>query len=113
MNINKGLHVGSCLFRLTRSWWQSDRIRVATSEGRILRLATGSFLCVRDRRAEVVGRTVGQGANQSWVVYELEFADSNATLTVGLDHTSDQNTFEYADGDAVSELCESEITVFV
>ena len=57
-------------WRLLRSWWQVDRIRVPPSEGIFLRLRCGALLRVQQQWFEVVRRTVATGGEGSWVEYE-------------------------------------------
>ena len=112
IRFTRGLQCGQYVFRLTQSWWQTDRIRAASSEGRLLRLHPGAFVCVNDRRAEIVGRTVGQAANEAWVLYDLKLENAPATLTVRLDRNSQKTGIEWSEDGETTELFESEITVF-
>jgi hypothetical protein len=41
--------------RLVQTWWQSDRVRGMSSEGRILRLRPSALIIYEGRQIEVVG----------------------------------------------------------
>ena len=113
--IRKLRRYGSSLFQLVRSWWQVDRIRVGSSEGRLLRLTCGTFLCINDRRGEVTSRRVIQNADSPTVIYDLQFdvaVDRDSTLTVRCDHMSLQTIIVLREHGAVVDVYESEITVF-
>jgi hypothetical protein len=79
------------LARLVESWWKIDRIRASPREGRILRLQPPCVVVVENRPAEVLARTLGQGASPTatatamelmHVVYDCRSARGACRLTV-------------------------------
>lgn len=69
-------------FRLLRSWWQADRVRVSPLEGRLLRMQPPCIVRVLGRYAQVRGRRTGQTPRGPYVCYDCELDDGHAQLWV-------------------------------
>jgi hypothetical protein len=99
-------------WKLTRSWWNVDRIRVSPREGRLLRLQPPCYLLIDGRPAEVLARTLAQGDSGWTVSYECRTADGDGNLTVRMIGDSTSDVVWTTDG--VERLIASdEIEVFV
>lgn len=59
------------LTQLIRIWWTKDRIRVARSEGKLLRIQVGDRLLIEDKVLKVVARHDSDSAEGAHVVYSL------------------------------------------
>jgi hypothetical protein len=68
--------------RLLRWWWESDRIRAAPSEGRLLRLVPPCLLRVRGEPAWVKERRVLHTATGPCVVYRCAGGAGDFELAV-------------------------------
>ena len=58
---NAAVQSALTLFRLIRSWYGVDRIRISPSAGRLLRIRTGDRVLIRDTYYSVMSRTVTTG----------------------------------------------------
>ena len=58
------------LFKLFRSWWQVDRVRISPTEGRLLRLIPPCIICVNGRPVEVLRRSVSRKTAEVIVQYD-------------------------------------------
>lgn len=69
-------------FRLLRSWWQVDRVRVSPREGRLLRLSPPCIVRIMGRYAQVHHRRMGETHTGPYVCYECTVDDEPAQLWV-------------------------------
>ena len=70
------------VFRLLRSWWQADRVRISPSEGRLLSLPVPCILRIGGRYVQVRRRCTGMNADGPYVLYECIADTQPAQLIV-------------------------------
>ncbi len=97
---------------LLRAWWRVDRIRVAPSGGRLLRLQPPCFITIDDEAFEVSRRLVGQDAGGPFVVYECHATTGSAQLIVRLIAESHQTSIRWIGPDGEQQLDERNVSVF-
>ena len=100
------------VFRLTRSWWKTDRIRVSPNEGALLTLEADAIVLINDRVVQVTGRTVNRFFNDVRIIYDCKVDSQTAVLTVHLRDGERRPQVNWTIGDVRQELLEQEVSVF-
>jgi hypothetical protein len=96
--------------RLVNSWWQSDRIRVSPSAGRLLRLRPPCCLHVYGQYAEIVERAEPNGTLA--VVYGCRTRAGSGTLMVRLDSATANAVVEWHQDGRTVRLLAEDVEVF-
>ena len=100
------------LLDLLRAWWRVDRIRVAPSDGRLLRLRPNGFVTIGGGTFEIARRVVGQDAGGPFVIYECQATGISAQLIVRLAAESQQTAIRWIGSDGERRLDERDVSVF-
>ena len=100
------------IVELLRAWWRVDRVRVASSDGRLLRLRPHCFVMIDGRPFEIARRIVGQDAGGPFVVYECQATGGSARLIVNLVAESQQTSIRWIGPDGERGLDERDVSVF-
>ena len=100
------------IVELLRAWWRVDRVRAASSDGRLLRLRPHCFVMIDGRPFEIARRIVGQDAGGPFVVYECQATGGSARLIVNLVAESQQTSIRWIGPDGERGLDERDVSVF-
>ena len=102
------------LFRLIRSWYVVDRIRIAPSTGRLLRIRSGDRVLIRATHYRVTSRTVttgsGAGGRGTRVTCQLSGSDGHGVLEVEL-ITSFQSESRLQTADRTIDLFDDDVVI--
>ncbi len=98
--------------RLARSFWEVDRVRAPPGEGRLLRIRPPSILMVEGRAAEVLARSVGDGASGPYVLYRCRSASGPCQLRVAPVGPGWRPRLRWMENGVERELSEGEVEVF-
>ena len=103
------MRFASLLESLAR-WLRSDRIRIAPSDGAILRLTPDAVIVVRDVAFRVTARRVVSLAGGPAVVYDCESERSRCQLRI--EPASPRARIVFIDADEETPLAEDDVEIF-
>jgi len=100
------------LYKLLRSWWQVDRVRISPAEGRLLRLIPPCIISVNGRSVEVLRRSVDRKTSEPIVQYDGLCEGRTVQLIVTPRGKGRTTSVVWFENGRARELCEFEVETY-
>ena len=99
-------------WELIAYWWCKDRIRIATSEGRILRLRPGHYIGIAVQVYEILSRQTRSADDGLWLDYRCRSAREDVRISAGPVRPGHPCRIEINNGMTKRELMADELLLY-
>jgi hypothetical protein len=99
------------LWRLLRSWWRTDRVRIPLRDGELLQLQIGEVVVIRGSVVRITGRRVVRSSARVEVVYECATETEHGSMSISIENDRPAESAIWQTGNLQETVVADEILI--